>query len=73
MDLANLKRVNVHSEIVEFFFLIRTHQNDVNKGDETLTNTLTVMSSRYHLILNRGNIILVMYVISHPVLNCRVE
>lgn len=35
--------------------------------------TLTVMSSRYHLILNRGNIILVMYVISHPVLNCRVE
>lgn len=35
--------------------------------------TLTVMSSRYHLILNRGNIILVMSVISHPVLNCRVE
>lgn len=67
------QRVNVHSEIVEVFFLIRTHQNDVNKGDETLTNTLTVMSSRYHLILNRGNIILVMYVISHPVLNCRVE
>lgn len=72
------QRVNVHSEIVEFFF---SHQNssewckqrwwDLN---QSLTYyTLTVMSSRYHLILNWGNIILVMYVISHPVLNCRVE
>lgn len=72
------QRVNVHSEIVEVFF---SHQNssewckqrwwDLN---QSLTYyTLTVMSSRYHLILNWGNIILVMYVISHPVLNCRVE
>lgn len=72
------QRVNVHSEIVESFL---SHQNssewckqrwwDLNQSLPYYT--LTVMSSRYHLILNRGNIILVMYVISHPVLNCRVE
>lgn len=67
------QRVNVLSEIVKSFF---SHQNssewckqrwwDLNQSLPYYT--LTVMSSRYHLILNRGNIILVMYVISHPVL-----
>lgn len=76
--LANLKEWMFILRLWNFFF---SHQNssewckqrwwDLN---QSLTYyTLTVMSSRYHLILNWGNIILVMYVISHPVLNCRVE
>lgn len=75
--LANLKEWMFILRLWSLFFsseLIRMSKQRWWDLNQSLTYyTLTVMSSRYHLILNRGNIILVMYVISHPVLNCRVE